>query len=165
MYVQLEATLNQSLLVVSSAEVPINADALPTFRVYGPSGFVEKGTCSLLDSGTITGATNASPIVITSAGHGLSTGDRVTIAGVGGNDAANGTFIITKVDADSFSLDGSTGDGAYTTGGTWNVTGLYLAAISALQADGYEKSEVYDVFFSYLVSSTSYGQVHSFLVV
>jgi len=37
----------------------------------------------------ITGATNASPIVITCATHGLSDGDPVTISGVGGNTNAN----------------------------------------------------------------------------
>jgi len=67
---------------------------------------------------TVTGATNASPIVITSGTHGLSTGNRVQIASVGGNTAANGTWIITKSDDNSFSLNGSTGNAAYTSGGT-----------------------------------------------
>src|SRR5262249_26844427 len=38
----------------------------------------------------ITGATNASPIVVTSNGHGLTNGETVRISGVGGNTAANG---------------------------------------------------------------------------
>jgi hypothetical protein len=70
------------------------------------------------DPKDITGATNASPIVITITGHGYITGDQVTISGVLGNDAANGEFVVTRIDADTFSLDGSTGDGAYTSGGT-----------------------------------------------
>ena len=78
----------------------------------------------------ITGATNASPIAITSMHHSLPTGAQVTIAGVGGNTAANGTWTITKVDpdgagaltvADGFSLDGSTGNGSYTGSGTWTA--------------------------------------------
>src|SRR5262249_36588531 len=40
----------------------------------------------------ITGASNAAPIVITSNSHGLSTGQKVFISGVGGNTAANGTW-------------------------------------------------------------------------
>ena len=41
-------------------------------------------------------ATNETPIKIrTAAAHGLATGDRVTIAGVPGNTAANGTFTVT----------------------------------------------------------------------
>jgi hypothetical protein len=67
----------------------------------------------------VTGASNASPIVITSAGHSLNTGDSISISGVQGNVAANGTFTVTKVDANSFNLNGSTGNGAYTSGGTW----------------------------------------------
>jgi hypothetical protein len=67
---------------------------------------------------TITGATNASPIVITDAAHGYVTGQQVQVAGVGGNTAANGTWTITVIDGSHFSLNGSTGNGAYTSGGT-----------------------------------------------
>lgn len=67
---------------------------------------------------TITAASNASPIVLTSTAHGLVTGDAVTVASVGGNTAANGNFVVTKVTDDTFSLDGSVGNGAYTSGGT-----------------------------------------------
>ncbi len=66
---------------------------------------------------TITEATNASPIVITSVAHGLITGDQVTIVNVGGNGAAKGTFAVHKLTNDTFSLDGSIGDGDYTGGG------------------------------------------------
>lgn len=74
---------------------------------------------------TITNATNASPIVITVAGnHGLHNGQTgVVIAGVGGNTAANGTWTITRLTASTFSLNTSTGNGAYTAGGT--ITGGY----------------------------------------
>jgi hypothetical protein len=66
----------------------------------------------------ITGATNASPIVITIGSHGYSTGDFVTIASVGGNTDANGEWQITVINANSFSLDGSSGNDDYTSGGT-----------------------------------------------
>lgn len=69
----------------------------------------------------ITAASNASPIQITSAAHGRSTGDSVTITGVGGNTAANGSWSITVVDANNFTLNGSTGNGAYTSGGTFGT--------------------------------------------
>jgi hypothetical protein len=72
----------------------------------------------------ITGATNATPIVVTATGHGFTTGDVVVIGGVGGNLAANNVWKIVTVDANSFSLrdvkDGSTnsvGSAAYTSGG------------------------------------------------
>lgn len=72
----------------------------------------------------ITGATNATPIVITSAGHGLSDNDWVYIASVGGNTAANNTLAnpywqITWITANTFSLQNSAGNGAYTSGGTF----------------------------------------------
>lgn len=65
----------------------------------------------------ITNATNASPIVVTAASHGLETGDRVTVASVGGNTAANGDWEVRVVSANTFELKGSTGNGAYTSGG------------------------------------------------
>ena len=68
---------------------------------------------------TITSATNASPIAITtSAAHNYATGDTVVISGVGGNTAANGRFVITVTGSTTFTLNGSTGSGAYTSGGT-----------------------------------------------
>jgi hypothetical protein len=67
---------------------------------------------------TIIGATNASPIQITIANHGLGTGETVVVASVGGNAAANGTWVITVTGANTFTLNGSTGNGAYTSGGT-----------------------------------------------
>ena len=66
---------------------------------------------------TVTGATNASPIVVTVTGHGYSTGDRTAVWGVLGNKGANGVRTITVLDANSFELDGSVGSGAYTSGG------------------------------------------------
>jgi hypothetical protein len=65
----------------------------------------------------ITGATNDEPIEVTSASHGFTTGDRVKISGVNGNDAANGEWIVTVTSTNTFTLDDSTGDGAYTDGG------------------------------------------------
>lgn len=62
----------------------------------------------------ITAATNATPIVITANSHGLQTGDDAMISGVMGNTAANGRWVVTRVDANTYSLDGSVGNGAYT---------------------------------------------------
>jgi hypothetical protein len=75
---------------------------------------------------TITDATNASPIVITSASHGLLDGDMCTISGVTGNTAANGDWMADAVAANTFALldlagANSTGNGAYVSGGTVDV--------------------------------------------
>lgn len=163
-FVQLEDTVVGSLLVVDTSDTPIESDALPTFRVYGPDGFIESGTCGYRDTDSVIDATNASPIVITSTSHGLSTGTRVTISGVLGNTATNGTFVITKINDNTFSLDGSTGNGGYTSGGTWRVTGLYSYSISVLASDGYDVGEVFQVLFTYAISAVEKGQIHSFVV-
>jgi len=77
---------------------------------------VERGITSLT---TVNGATNASPIQVSTVGtHGLTTGQYVTIIGVQGNFAANGTFPIINTGTNSFTLTGSAGNGAYTSGGT-----------------------------------------------
>lgn len=83
----------------------------------------------ILDSAsikTITGATAADPVVVTSTAHGLSNGDEVYITGVAGMTELNGrNFLVANVAANTFELqdlngndiDGS-GYTAYTSGGT-----------------------------------------------
>jgi hypothetical protein len=70
----------------------------------------------------IAGATNATPIVIaTSAPHDFQTGDRITIALVLGNLAANSDidspWEITVQDSVHFALNDSVGNGSYVSGG------------------------------------------------
>lgn len=74
-------------------------------------------------SKTITGATNATPIVVTATAHGYETGDTVYIEGVLGNTNTNGYRLITVLSANTFSLKtlagvNVAGNGAYTSGGT-----------------------------------------------
>jgi len=67
---------------------------------------------------TITNATNDDPIVITTAAaHGLVDEDYVFIAGVVGNDAANGFRKVSVIDSTSFSLIITEGSGSYLSGG------------------------------------------------
>lgn len=90
-------------------------------------------------SRTVTNATNASPIQITtSAANALVTGQTVTISGVGGNTAANGTWVITRVDGTSFTLNGSVGNAAYTSGGNVNgcASWIHLTAGTFMQWNG-----------------------------
>lgn len=88
----------------------------------------------------ITGATNATPIVITSNGHGLSNNDIVAVASVGGNTAANGIWSVANVAANTFELEGSTGSGAYTSGGTWYKLNATRATALTLQNGIYVKT-------------------------
>ena len=116
------AIANTTYGIESPLKYPVNNTNLSSedvFKIYNNS--YSNVTYPTRYGVAITNATNVSPIVVTSTGNRLDTGDRVTIAGVLGNTAANGTFVITRVDANSFSLDGSTGNGAYTSGGTWEI--------------------------------------------
>ena len=116
------------------------------------------GSASFMDTGTVTGASNAAPIVITSSGHHLSTGMKVTTEDIGGNTAANATTTIIVLTSDTFSLDGTTGNGAYTSGGTWKVTGLYKIAITPTGANGFAAGEFYDVFVTMTISGNAVVQ-------
>jgi uncharacterized phage protein (TIGR02218 family) len=85
----------------------------------------------------ITGATNASPIVITtSTPHKLKQGQRVTVAGVLGNTAANGDWRVAVGNwtANTFGLVNSNGNGAYTSGGTVTRNYASIAAWNAGEA-------------------------------
>jgi len=75
-------------------------------------------------SGPVQGVSVASntsgPVQINSTGHGLVTGQTVYISGVLGTNSPNGTWPITVVDANNFTLNGSVTDGGtYAGGGTW----------------------------------------------
>lgn len=67
---------------------------------------------------TITGATNASPIVVTAVAHGFSNGDLVTIEGMVGATGGNGCWIVANKTADTFELAGSAAGGVWSSGGT-----------------------------------------------
>lgn len=97
-----------------------------------PTGTTGTVTACTLKNGTgrITNTTNATPIVVSSKTHGLSTGDVVRIYGNIGNTAANGTFQITVVDANSFSLQDSSGANVAGNGDhKWSgyISGLWMA--------------------------------------
>ena len=80
-------------------------------------------------SGSITAATSANPIAITSNGHELSTGDHVIISGIAGllssstssSEVNSVRHAVTSTGANTFTIpiDGSSYNVAYTSGGTW----------------------------------------------
>lgn len=101
--------------------VTINEDLFDSQGVAVAGSLEITTPAYLLPVGTakaVTGATNATPIVITAVAHGFSTNHTVYITGVGGNTAANGTWRVTVLTADTFELNGSVGNGTYTSGGT-----------------------------------------------
>ena len=78
-------------------------------------------------TGTITGtsASGSTPITIdTNSVTGLTAGMTVTISGVQGDSAANGTWTIGTVNgghAPNFTILGATANANYTSGGTWTI--------------------------------------------
>ncbi len=89
----------------------------------------------------ITGATKATPIVITSANHGLVDGNFISITGVTGNTAANNTstnktWKVDVIDSNTFRLltaggSNTTGNGTFTTTGVGAWTPAITAASNA----------------------------------
>lgn len=90
---------------------------------------------ALFGTGSVTGATQANPCVITDADHGLTTGQRVQFASVGGMTQLNFTganyYYVSVLSSSTFSLYSdstlttaidSTGYGAYTSGGVWKIS-------------------------------------------
>ena len=72
---------------------------------------------------TVSGATNATPIVVTATSHGYSDGDFVHITGVVGNTACNDLHVIQNKTSNTFELTtpagtNVAGNGAYSSGGT-----------------------------------------------
>ena len=81
------------------------------------------GTISqVIAATTISGATNATPIVVTANSHGYSDGDFVHITGVAGNTACNDLHIIQNKTTNTFELTTPAGvdvagNGSYSSGG------------------------------------------------
>lgn len=120
------------------AEGVRTGDGAITCREQQESGL--EVTCTLaLKTAAITDATNATPIVITSAGHSLEDGDRVVIEDVEGNTAANGEWVVANSTTDTFELVDSVGNGAYTTGGAWaKITEPDEAVVDLVWPDSYQ---------------------------
>jgi hypothetical protein len=92
----------------------------------------------------ITAATNATPIQITATAHGLITGEDAFISDVQGNTAANGFWTVTVIDANNITLNGSTGNGAYTASTGLLATNNQIAR--CLWMNGQSISSVDDTF-------------------
>lgn len=142
-------------------------DAAPGYRVHSPSGPLDSvsGTATRVTSGAaITGATNATPIVITAANHGLVTGDTIVVSGVLGNTAANGTFQVIQLSANTFSLTTSVGNGAYTSGGVFAFSGLWKVTLDVTEANGFVEGDNYTLELTFLSSTVPYRNLLRFSV-
>jgi len=109
--------------------------------VYSVATFIAAGVPWIPDffyPKVISAATAASPIVITtSAAHGWTTGDAVHVAGGGGLTGLNGTFTVTVLTTTTASLGGSTGTGAYTSGGVAAELNTGIASIAWMMGSAF----------------------------
>jgi hypothetical protein len=116
------------------------------------------------DVNTITGATNATPIVITtSANHNLVNGTNMFIAGVGGNTNANGSYYIKSLSATTYELYtdagltiGRAGNGAYTSGGTANAV-VPVHGVGIRFTGGTDTNVQFETIVSGVITSTDTG--------
>ncbi len=100
-----------------------------TNSISGVPSIVSKADATDMFTHLVTDASNESPIVITSANHGLADGNKIKINGVLANTAANGVWTVTILDSNRFSLNNSTGNNPYGGGGTWGRANDITAAI------------------------------------
>jgi hypothetical protein len=113
----------QGTVPINCASSCSNHDVVVTFPNLTVSNLTSKSTV------TVTGASNTSPITITtSAAHNFSSGARVNVDGVGGNAAANGDWTVVVTDATHFTLTGSSGSGSYSGGGSVGYSAVWFVA-------------------------------------
>lgn len=75
---------------------------------------------------SIVSSTNATPIVVTTATHGMKDGDIVTVAGHLVNTSADGSWVIDVASATTFALRGAVGVGIGAGTGTVQPTGVNM---------------------------------------
>jgi hypothetical protein len=155
------------LVITNDQGTPKDPAVNPTYRIYESGNLLQNGTGSLTkaDTHNIVGATQTTPIQITSATpHKLKTGNRVSISGVGGNAAANGDFTVTYVSDTIYTLNASAGDGVYTSGGVGHVTGLYQLSLTVGSPQGFATDKTYTVLVNW-TDSAARAMSASFCVV
>jgi hypothetical protein len=93
---------------------------------------------------TITGVAAGYPTIITSTAHGLSNGDVVTIASVGGITTMNSSsYVISNVTTNTFAVEANTVGGTYTSGGTATpVTWTEVANVKTFSGFDGEAAEI-----------------------
>lgn len=127
-----------AVVLRNSTTQPVDATSGAPNRLVLKSGFPDVGANSPLVQVSVTGATNATPIVITvSDATNLANGDWVVVEGVGGNTNANGNFYLAAKSGSTFELAGSAGNASYTSGGRLtklNKAGSFPVALASVMA-------------------------------
>jgi hypothetical protein len=94
--------------------------------------FLTAASFTFVAPSTVSGVSVANPAVVTtSAAHGLATGQQVTISGVGGATAVNGTWTVTVLTSTTFSVPVNNTN-AWTSGGTVGHVGTAAGAVGLI---------------------------------
>ena len=110
------------------AKTTHNGQACGITDVAGNIFKINPGMTCVASDKTITAATQASPVALTIAAHGYTTGQVKQVLSVGGMTQINDRFYtVTVVDANTITLDGVDGSafGAYTSGGVVRTGAFY----------------------------------------
>lgn len=120
---------------------------------------IEQTILNAITPVAITSSTDATPIVITATSHGLITGDRVLIQGHTTNIAANGIFKVTKVNANSFSIqDEFTGANIAGSGAGAGANGFCMKAPEVMLVSDFKAID-----FTVITSGTATTNVTPFV--
>ncbi|MEZ6061669.1 MAG: hypothetical protein R3C19_15080 [Planctomycetaceae bacterium] len=97
---------------------------LPDFQGGVARNLITIDMQASVSRGTISAISTAGGVTITSADHGLTTGDQVRVSNAAGVLGVNGVFTVTVTGPDTFTLDGAAGSGTYDTSeglATWEA--------------------------------------------
>ena len=159
-FVQLGNTIDVAIVSRNSSLVPVDADALPTYRIYSPAGFMNSGSLAFKDTAAITGATSANPTVFTSVGHNYTVGQLITTSGitvVSGSNGFNLTAQITATTTNTFTVAvDNSGSGVFLSGGTGaHAVGIYDFNFTPTIGANYASGTIYSVIVYGLFSTVS----------
>jgi hypothetical protein len=107
------------LLTGTNSDLPLDGkvvyDLVPSAGGSTLDGLLPSAFGAPLNTGPVTAATNAGPIVLTVPGWTTTpaVGSVVVVSGILGNTAANGTFTVQASTATTLTLDGSLGNAAF----------------------------------------------------
>lgn len=130
-----------SLSLAAFGQTPVNGSRIfvggqdsavaSYFRPMTVNGTPSSSLCNSAQS--ITSSTNASPIVVTKASHGLTNGQVITLYGHATNTNANGTWMVGSVTTNTFALcgywDGTTCQNPSTGNGVGGATGFFSTQV------------------------------------
>lgn len=109
--------------------VPAGTEITLTGSDGEPVAFQTSTSFTFVAPSTVSGVSVANPAVVTtSAAHGLASGQQVTITGVGGATAVNGTWTVAVLTSTTFSVPVNNTN-AWTSGGTVSHVGTAAGAV------------------------------------